>query len=250
MLKLLTNLFAISSNLLDPLGKLPLLCRLAFFELLEHYGLVSRQERNITTVKHLVSNILLEAVVLIFILLIQINHQEHVHPHVVVLFYVHVKSPSSAASLRVKCETVDAADETRVLHIVLDERVGLAQLRKRVDDDAKDHIEQDGDHYYVEAKVEEPFSEVFRVIVRSQVNDNSDVSGSQTLIKRVSPALEEIIAHFYVFWSPFVVEVVEHDVWLESGKCEDGVQVNDNDSEESSHTDRMSVLSYSTSDRL
>mmetsp|Transcript_13463 Transcript_13463/g.35807 ORF Transcript_13463/g.35807 Transcript_13463/m.35807 type:complete len:461 (-) Transcript_13463:309-1691(-) len=214
------------------------LCLLLLFSLLlllkrlEHDGLVAREEAGVAR-RHTFGHVLLPAVVLRRVLVAQVDHHEHVLPHVVVLLHVVLE----AVCLCFECEPRQSTDEAIVLHVVLDERVGLTQLGERVDDDTEDDVQDDGYDDHIVREIVDELEREQSVAGRGGVDDRADVATAQALVDAVEEAHEEIFAHGDVF----VGVIVQNHVIREDREGDDRVDVDDDPAQHCGEEDGPAV---------
>mmetsp|Transcript_60645 Transcript_60645/g.180394 ORF Transcript_60645/g.180394 Transcript_60645/m.180394 type:complete len:499 (-) Transcript_60645:832-2328(-) len=247
----------------DALRLLARLGLLALLELLERERLQLREEAQVALLDHL-RHVLLPPVVRRRVLLPQVDDQVEVAPHVVVVPDVLLE----AAALSVERETVDAADEADVVHVVLLGEVLGAQLAKGVDDDTEDDVEEDGDDDHPERElVEDLEGEEAVVLGRQRLHVRADVAAAQSLVDGHHEAHEERGAYRHLVAGarhPLVGVVGQAPLTRlaaparqleEEGVCEedvakDRVDVDEEDGEEAGHQKGLAVLRDGLPDRL
>jgi hypothetical protein len=74
---------------------------------------------------------------------VQMDHEEHILPHVV---FVGDVNQESALRIPIERVSINGANKTLICHIALSIGFELSELAKRIDDDTKDDVEQNGDN--------------------------------------------------------------------------------------------------------
>eukprot|EP00960_Hanusia_phi_P010732 315333-Hanusia_phi.AAC.4 len=101
---------------------------------------------------------------------LEVDEEEEIVPHVVVLLDVILEARPGLARL-VEQDPVEAANETLSCDLFIERLLSLAQLRKGVDDDAEDDIHQDGGDDDVEQEgVEHAVDDQIAIRVRRVIN--------------------------------------------------------------------------------
>lgn len=99
-----------------------------------------------------VFNVRLDAVHVRFVLHLQVDHEEDVIPRFMVIGHMMFEAGLSISVELLPCQSTNVAP---ILHVFGLQRRLLSQLCKGVNNDAKDHVEQDGYHKQEEGHVEE-----------------------------------------------------------------------------------------------